>query len=283
MKNNKSYLMQQLNSVFPLFSILIYIFAFAVYSFCFLAGGLIGGKEIYNGITIIFGWFVTIGILMANLDWTKRNNSQLKKEEIKKSLEREAFKEVNKAVTNLSKGINGLGGGVLSLHWIYKMSKAGSTDFKIEDAAMKIQNDLSELERLESEFMLAVEANEIAVLKFNHYHKYFQMFLADSFKDIEAIKNKLLIFKIDNTESNEVLKYLETEGISLGYKYRDLLGFLHDYRRELMNHFQSEIFGEEIPERNPVFSNRKTLQKAAEKETVLKEWDEREKKAAGII
>ena len=236
-------------------------------------------KDLFGSITIIVGWLIAVALLWANLTETKANNRRLKNEEIKKAIERESFKEINKAITNLSWGITKLSTTIFSMPGMIKSFIAINLDPKINEKAKELWNEELEMMRLNTEFTLAIEANEIAVIKYDHYRKFLHMRIQDLFKEVTEFREQLAVLKIEELKVLKIMTEFAVKCYALSEKHFDIQCYLHDYRIELMNNFLEEIFEEKVPERNIPVKKHKLLREVATKEAVQKESEEREKKA----
>ena len=122
---------------------------------------------------ILLGWIVALLTAAIHLGKTGKDNQDLKREEIRRSLEIDAFWEINKAVTNFG---NVLPGGSSKYSWWpyeLKMHRENPRYHKFDK--VKIQSEIEQqsiglLGGL-TDFLLAIEANEIAVIQFDHLRK----------------------------------------------------------------------------------------------------------------
>ena len=58
--------------------------------------------DFINNITIFVGWIVALLTAGIYLNKTRKDNQKIKKEEIRRSLEIDAFRKINRAVTNFA-------------------------------------------------------------------------------------------------------------------------------------------------------------------------------------
>ena len=236
----------------------------------------------YHGKIAIFsnivGWLIALLIAINYLQKNRRDNQIAKKEEFKKSLEIDAFREINKEIYNFSHLIGDISvyymvlKSNLCLHEKYpeiqKFNKV-EIDFQIDQQVVNILKGISNLS-------LIIESNEIAVIQFDHLKKYIQ-FKTEDVKELiidfqkyffkETIKD--LLTKKGNSEftkkCDEIIDYLYT-----------IQCYLFDYRIELMNSLFGDIFDTKVPFRRPKDSKYKLLTEVAIKEEVEKELKKRE-------
>jgi hypothetical protein len=239
-------------------------------------------KYFYHGRLATFGnivgWLIALLIAINYLQKNRRDNQIAKKEEFKKSLEIDAFREINKEIYNFSHLIGDISvyymvlKSNLCLHEKYpeiqKFNKV-EIDFQIGQHVVKILKGISNLS-------LIIESNEIAVIQFNHLKKYLQ-FKTEDVKELiidfqkyffkETIKD--LLTKKGNSEftkkCDEIIEYLT-----------NIQFYLFDYRIVLMNSLFGDIFDTKVPFRRPKDSKYKLLTEVAIKEEVEKETKRRE-------
>ena len=226
----------------------------------------------------IVGWLIALLIAINYLQKNRRDNQIAKKEEFKKSLEIDAFREINKEIYNFSHLI-----GNISVYYILLKSKLClyekypeiqkfnkvEIDFQIGQQVVNILKGISNLS-------LIIESNEIAIIQFDHLKKYIQ-FKTEDVKELiidfqkyifkETIKD--LLTKKGNSEftkkCDEIIDNLFT-----------IQWYLFDYRIVLMNSLLGDTFDIKVPMRKPRDPKYKLLTEVAIKEEVEKEARERE-------
>jgi len=226
----------------------------------------------------IVGWLIALLIAINYLQKNRRDNQIAKKEEFKKSLEIDAFREINKEIYNFSHLI-----GNISVYYILLKNKLClyekypeiqkfnkvEIDFQIGQQVVNILKGISNLS-------LIIESNEIAVIQFDHLKKYIQ------FKTEDV---KELIIDFQKYFFKETIKDLLTKkGISVFTKKCDEISdnlftiqcYLIDYRIELMNSLFGDMFDTKVPMRKPSDPKYKLLTEVAIKEEVEKEARKRE-------
>lgn len=264
---------------------LLIIVGFGAIIYILKIKGVLSNHDFINNITIFMGWIVALLIAWIYLQKTRKDNQIVKKYEIKKSLEIDAFREINKAVTNFSSKITDIANQYLILPIKLKMHIENPEIFKFNkiEIDMELNKQIEELYRGSADFILTIESNEIAVIEFDHLRKYIQFQVEDGIQLIrdflryfnETEKSKLMIKK-GNIEFEDNCGKIHNELINIQ-------SYLYDYRIELMNSMLTEIFDKQIPERKPKDPRYKTLKELAIKEEVKKEEEEREFKALKII
>jgi len=236
----------------------------------------------YHGRFAIFGntvgWLIALLIAINYLQKNRRDSQIAKKEEVKKSLEIDAFRETNKEIYNFSHLI-----GNISVYYIALKSKLFmhekypeiqkfnkvEIDFQIGQQVVDILKGISDLS-------LIIESNEIAVIQFDHLKKYIQ-FQTEDVKELiidfqkyffkETIKD--LLTKKGNSEFTKKCDEISDNLFTVQC-------YLFDYRIELMNSLFGDIFDTKVPLRRPKDPKHKLLTEVAIKEEVEKELKKRE-------
>ena len=229
----------------------------------------------------IVGWLIALLIAINYLQKNRRDNQIAKKEEFKKSLEIDAFREINKSITTFSQVISDISGYFRCLYsinlFLYRINPTIAKFNKMEiilEVRKKHENIIQGL----TGFLIAIESNEIAIIQFDHLRKYIQ-FQIDDVND-----------KIDNFEKyfNKIEKgiLLSEEGYSefkencdeiIKY-FTNIQSYLFDYRIVLMNLLLGDTFDTKVPMRKPRDPKYKLLTEVAFKEEVEKEARERERR-----
>lgn len=226
----------------------------------------------------IVGWLIALLTAINYLQKNRRDNQISKKEEFKKSLEINAFREINKEIYNFSHLV-----GDISVYYILLKNKLClygkypeiqkfnqvEIDFQIDQQVVNTLKGISDLS-------LIIESNEIAVIQFDHLKKYIQ-FKTEDVKELiidfqkyffkETIKD--LLTKKGNSEFTKKCDEISDNLFTIQC-------YLFDYRIELMNSLFGDIFDTKVPLRRPKDPKYKLLTEVAIKEEVEKEAKEGE-------
>lgn len=235
-------------------------------------------KDLISNLTIAFGWIVALLIALIHIKRAKTENERLKKEEIKKKLEIDAFKEINKA-------INGFSNRITSIYTLFfytlpcklKNHIQNPVLFKFDPIQIDREIGLARVNLYQgnTNFLLSIESNEIAVIEYDHYRKYINFKTDDLYRLIEDF---ILYFTKTNKDA------LKQEKAFLEFKKKcdqinklaqDILSYLFDYRIILMNSMLKEIFDKSVPSRKPKDPKYKILSDVAIKGEVEKEEERR--------
>ena len=235
--------------------------------------------DLINNITIFVGWIVALLTAVIYLNKTRKDNQKLKKEEIRRSLEIDAFREINKAVTNFASVLVEVSNKYLWWPYELKMHRENPKYHKFDKVKIELETDQQRISlmRVLTNFILAIEANEIAVIQFDRLRKYIQ-------SEVDGA-NKLIMEFLDYFMPTE-REILLTEPGCLDFRERckkikeelDIICcYLFDYRIELMNSRLGETFDSQVPIRKPRDPKYKVLTEVAIKEEVEKEAERRGK------
>jgi hypothetical protein len=211
---------------------------------------------------------------------TREDNEILKREEIKKSLEISAFKEINKALTSFSEILSTVSHRYRMLPIDLKLHIESPNIFKFNKVEMELEisKHRASIYKGVAEYVLSIEANEISVIRFDHLRKYIQFKVDDVADSIMNFQNYLV-----NAKMSELKTIKKPEFDRWCEKITEELytieSYLFDYRIELMNYFLGAIFVSQVLRRKPKDPKYKILTEVAIKEEVEKEAERREKKA----
>lgn len=241
-------------------------------------------KEAVNAFTVLAGWLVGLTLLSIQLRKTKEANSAIKKEELKKSLQIEAFKEINKAITVFSNDIGVADTTIRMLpdHLDFHRSWPEIFEFDPMKRSLGIAKHISEIMHGHTGFLFAKEANEIAMLEFDHLQQYISFKVDDVVKPLDSLKDLLLdtgiqeLASVRNQELRDQCKHISSALF-------DITCWLQDLRIELMNHFMTDIFDTRVPCREPRDPKYKILTEVAIKAEVEKEAERRTIEAMKLV
>jgi len=235
-----------------------------------------------NNFTIFMGWIVALFIGWIHLQKTREDNKLLKKEEIRDAIEINAFKEINKAVSEFSSLISGISVTYLTLKSKLELhiEFAQICKFNKHEIYSQLRKEETELYSGTANFVIAIEANEIAVIEFDYYRKYIQHRVDDIHEAVtefidyfQKTSISILITKVGHDEFNGKCDEIYEQFVNIQ-------SYLFDYRIELMNSKLGKVFDKRVPERRPRDPRYKTLKELAIKEEVEKESKERELKCS---
>jgi len=260
----------------PYLLILAVLAGYAIFLYIVKRTDTLQASDFISNITIFVGWIVALLTAVIYLNKTRKDNQKLKKEEIRRSLEIDAFRQINRAVTNFGNVLTKVSGKYLWWPFDLKNYREDPKYHKFDKAKIELETirQNSDLIGGEAEFILAIEANEIAVIQFDHLRKYIQFKVDDANELIRQFSDYLRVValeKLGYSDLKEKCKRIEE-------KLHEIGSYLFDYRIELMNSMLGETFDSQVPIRRPRDSRYKTLTEVAIREEVEKEAERRELK-----
>jgi len=260
----------------PYLLILAVLASYAIFLYVVKRTDTLQASDFISNITIFVGWIVALLTAVIYLSKTRKDNQKLKKEEIRRSLEIDAFREISKAATSFGKILTKVSSEYLWWPFDLKNYREDPRYHKFDKAKIELQTlrQNGDLMRGVAEFILAIEANEIAVIQFDHLRKYIQFKVDDANELIRQFSDYLRVValeKLGYSDLKERCKRIEE-------KLHEIGSYLFDYRIELMNSMLGETFDSQVPIRRPRDSRYKTLTEVAIREEVEKEAERRELK-----
>lgn len=211
-------------------------------------------SDFINSITIFIGWIVALLTAGIYLSKTRKDNQDLKREEIRRSLEIDTFREVNKAITNFA---NVLSEASREYKWrpfrlerdlAWDKEHLQDTEFRFHNAktAIEVENGRQGLMKRLDEFKLTIEAHEIAVIQFDHEIKRIKSEIDRLDKSIIDLRHFMMMNKKDNFFMDKVFFDFKKKCQQIEEKLNEIGRYLGDYRIELMNEFMGPIFERSI-------------------------------------
>jgi len=240
---------------------------------------IISIRNFIDNLVILFGWLIILFLALVQLKENRENNQIAKKEEIKRSLEIDAFKETNKARYKLSNSIGSMNVFFSTLPSNLDLYFKDPKVYKFDqiEIIMKIRSQIENLLKSLENFIVTIENNEIALISYHHYRLFITFRIEDIIKKIDGFQNYFGHLTIDNLSVEEDFLYFKRCCNNIGGNLLNINVWLHDYRIELMNSILKDIFEKKVPNRKARDPKYKTLMELAIKEKVEKESIKREK------
>jgi tetrahydromethanopterin S-methyltransferase subunit B len=232
----------------------------------------------YHGKFVIFGnivgWLIALLIAINYLQKNRRDNQIAKKEEFKKSLEIDAFREINKSLSAFSHAISDISGYFRYLYsinlFLYRINPTIAKFNKMEiilEIRKKHENLIQGLTR----FLITIESNEIVVIQFDHLRKYIQFQIDDVNEKIDNFEQYLNKTEREKLISEEGYSEFKENCDEIIEYFTNIQSYLFDYRILLMNSLLGDTFDTKVPMRKPRDPKYKLLTEVATKEEVEKE------------
>jgi len=260
---------------------LFIILGYGVMVYILKSKGSLSENDFINNIAIFVGWIVALLIAWIYLRKTRKDNQIAKRDEIRKSLEIDAFREINKAVTTFSSRITDISTAYF-FTWPYELKShvqnPGMFKFNKTEIDLEINQQIVNLLGGSADFILAIEANEIAVIQFDYLRKYIQFKVDDVNELIRDFQKNLASMGIEGLRTEKNYSEFKRKCKEIHGELGNIQSYLFDYRIELMNSMLGDIFDSHVPVRKPRDPKCKILTEVAIKEEVEKEAKAREDK-----
>jgi len=233
-----------------------------------------------NNLALLVGWIVVLYVALVQLQKNREDNQIAKREEIKKSLEISAFREINKARHEFSDIISSISVSYLKLPSDLAKHFKDPKVFKFNklEIMMKIRSQVVNLSGALLNFISTIETNEIALISYHYYRLFITFRVEDIEKKIDNFQKYFENIKKEELLVKEIFLKFEEYCNEIDEDLWNIGCWLHDYRIELMNSMLGDIFESKVPVRKVKDPKYKTLIELATKEKVEKELKERESK-----
>jgi len=218
----------------------------------------------------IVGWLIALLIAINYLQKNRRDNQIAKKEEVKKSLEIDAFSDINKSV------ISGFFRSLYSIKlFLYRINPT-ITKFNKMETILEMRKEHEKLIQGLTGFLIAIESHEIVIIQFDHLRKYIQFQIDDVNEKIDNFEQYFNKIEKEKLLSEEEFSEFKENCDEIIEYFTDIQSYLFDYRIILMNSLLGDTFDTKVPMRKPRDPKYKLLTEVANKEEVEKEARERE-------
>jgi len=227
----------------------------------------------YTCLTISIGWIVAYLMIYFQLRKTLEDNLDLKKKEIRKGFEVEAFRKINQAITDYSIALSEVHTKYIvpDNYFKFTIPAAAHHDFNLIGNPKPIYDDIVKILKASMNLAIAIEAYQIALLNYVHYDKFIgfrreeAIDMMREFGDfLQSTNAEKMAKEGDKNKFREYIKKIED-------KLGNINGWLMDYRIILANHFMGELFNAHLPKRKPLDPRIKTLDVVASPEKVHEE------------
>ena len=245
MNNIKLFFKSNITYFLTIFIILL--FPISAY-FLLVKKELITEEAFYGNLLVFAGWIIALLIAWINIRKNREDNIIIQNNEIRKRLEIEAFKEVNKMIEEVNLALSEIGA-----YYGYELIKELSSN---EDSLFlsKLQSYTQFNKKMEDKLLmlwikykLKIRSHEIALLQFNDLKNKIDLKFKDSVlfasefgKYIQTIKTK------NSLTSNELLE-IKNKCIKIDKCFSILGKGLTEYGLELQNEMLGGIFKSKVP------------------------------------
>lgn len=234
------------NFAYLLTFLIILLFPISAY-FLLVKKELITEEAFYSNVLGFAGWIIALFIAWIHIRKNREDNLVIQNSEIKKRLEIEAFKEVNKTIEEINIALAEIG-----TYYGYNLIKELSSIMLFFDKLQRTYNQLNKqmedrLLTLWLKFKLKIRAHEIVLIRFNDLKNKLDLKFKKSILLASEFGNytQRLIKKnsLSEDEFLEIKNKCEKIDKSLSSLGKGLTG----YSNELQNEMLGKIFNSKIP------------------------------------
>lgn len=237
---------------------ILLILLFLVFLCLLVIAGHITRSEFVGILINLSGWVVALSIALIHIRKNREDNLIVQKNEIKKRLEIETFKEINKVIIKNEEILTDIS-TYYSFTWKLKIKnsiknkKLNDSEIVLETHALAhihlaAREQNTRLIELWKNFIISIETYEIVLIRFNK----FKEVLNKEFKKVLSMTNDFenyIIRLSRKTLLKEDLATLDEKMSEIDNKIMDISCYLRDYRIELMNSMLGDIFHSKVPKR----------------------------------
>lgn len=250
---------------------ILFILLFLVFLYLLVIAGHITRNEFIGILINLSGWVVALSIALIHIRKNREDNLIIQKNEIKKRLEIEAFKEINKVIIENEEILTDIATYYV-FTWKLKI-KNSIKNKKLSDGEIVLETHTlanihleareqnTRLIELWKNFIISIETYEIVLIRFNK----FKEVLNKEFRKMLSMTNDFenYIIKLSRkTLLKGDLATLDEKMSEIDNKIMDISCYLGDYRIEIMNSMLGDIFHSKVPKRK-VKEPHKTLTQIA--------------------
>jgi len=227
----------------------ILILSLAVLVYYLLIKELIPEEFFFMSIVALLGWLFAFLTGLIHTRQNREDNLIIQDNEIKKRLEIEAFKEVNKTIEEINVALSEIGA-----YYGYELIKAlsfnESTLFldKLQKTYIQLNKQMEDrLLMLWIKYQLKIRAHEIVLIRFNDLKKKLDFKFKKSVLLTSEFGNYTQRLKTKNSLSNDEILEIKNKCEKIDKSFSSLGKGLTDYGLELQNEMLGEIFNSKIP------------------------------------
>lgn len=271
-KNNSVFLKNQKGGITEVVLLsVILILSLAVLVYYLLIKELIPEEFFYMSIVALLGWLFAFLTGLFHTRQNREDNLIIQNNEIKKRLEIEAFKEINKVIVENEEILTDIATYYvftwkLKIENSIKNKKPNNSEIVLETHTLthihlEAREQNTRLIELWKNFIISIETYEIVLIRFNK----FKEVLNKEFRKMLSMTNDFenYIIKLSRkTLLKGDLATLDEKMSEIDNKIMDISCYLRDYRIEIMNSMLGDIFHSKVSKRK-VKEPHKTLTQIA--------------------
>jgi len=248
---------------------ILFILLFLVFLYLLVITGHITRSEFVGILINLSGWVVALSIALIHIRKNREDNLIIQKNEIKKRLEIETFKEINKVIIKNEEILTDIS-TYYTFTWKLKI-KNSIKNKKLNDSEIVLETHTlahihleareqnTRLIELWKNFIISIETYEIVLIRFNN----FKEVLNKEFKKVLSMTNDFENYILESARKKFLkrdLATLDEKMLEINNKIMDIACYLRDYRIELMNSMLGDIFHSKVPKRKAQEPNKTLIQ-----------------------
>jgi len=227
---------------------IILLFPVSAY-FLLVKKELITEEAFYSNVLGFAGWIIALFIAWIHIRKNREDNLTIQNSEIRKRLEIEAFKEVNKTTEEINWALSEIG-SYYSYELIKELSSNKNTLFlhKLQTTYTLSNIEMkNKLNMLWLKFLIKTKAHEIVLLRFNDLINKLDLKFEKSALLVSEFRNHTQKIKTKNSLTSSELLEIKNKCMEIDKSFSSLGEGLIDYGTELQNEMLGEIFNSKIP------------------------------------
>ncbi|HAJ33307.1 MAG TPA: hypothetical protein DCK79_08020 [Candidatus Atribacteria bacterium] len=235
------------NFAYFLTFLIILVFPLSAY-FLFVKKELITEKAFFSNVLGFAGWIIALLIAWIHIRKNREDNLVIQNNEIRKRLEIEAFKEVNKTIEEINLALSEMG-AYYGYELIKELSFNESTLFldKLQKTYIQLNKQMEDrLLMLWIKYQLKIRSHEIVLIRFNDLKKKVDFKFKKSVLLTSGFVNYTRELKTKDTLSGNEFLEIKNKCKKIDKSFSSLGKGLTDYGLELQNEMLGEIFNSKI-------------------------------------
>jgi len=227
--------------------LIILLFPIGAY-FLLVKKELITEEAFYSNLLGFAGWIIALLIAWIHIRKNREDNIIIQNNEIRKRLEIEAFKEVNKMIEKVNLALSEIG-AYYGYELIKELSSNEDTLFlsKLQSYAQFNKQMEDRLLMLWIKYKLKIRSHEIVLFRFNDLKNKIDLKFKESVLHASEFGNYIQTIKTKNSLTSNELLEIKNKCIKIDKSFSSLGKGLTDYGLELQNKMLGEIFNSKIP------------------------------------
>ncbi len=235
--------------------------------------GQLNTGELARDIAIILGWIVTVLVATHQQTAAQRENDRLKRDDLRRSLQVEAFRHVSDAAIRFSGEVS----EISSTYSVTAFTLSRPAILPLESVIRAVYSDTNKhfvgLQQSMSRFAFVVETYQLTVSDLHHLYLYICFRIDDVTQRISSLP--IQVPETHALTNADARINFQRECANIGESLNNIRLFIGDLRVELMNSLVGPLFDRRAPRRQPLKPSIKTLVELATPEAVAAEQQQR--------